>query len=138
MRRFAFFAIFVGLPLAELYLLLLAAARLGALTTLLLLILAAFAGTAVMRHYGLASLPRLRSALAGGQSPARPMLEAMLAQLAGLLLILPGFISDAVAVCLLIAPLRRWLAARMAGPDGAVSSAEVHIIEGEFSRRDED
>jgi UPF0716 protein FxsA len=138
MPRLLFLALLAGLPLGEIYLTLRAAADIGAMSTLLLLLLGVFVGTTVMRHYGLASLPRLRSALAGGQSPARPMLEAMLAQLAGLLLILPGFISDAVAVCLLIAPLRRWLAARMAGPEGAVSSAEVHTIEGEFRRRDED
>lgn len=138
MPRFVFLAVFVGLPIGELYLLLLAAAKIGALTTLLLLILGAFAGMAVMRHHGMASLPRLRSALAVGQSPARPILEAMLAQIAGVLLILPGFVSDAVGVCLLIAPLRRWLAARLAGPAGTVSSAQTHIIEGEFRSRDDD
>ena len=109
----------------------------GALTTLLLLILGAVAGTAVMRYHGIASLARLRSALAGGQSPARPMLEALLAQLAGVLLVVPGFITDAVGVCLLITPLRRWLATRLAGPPGAGSGAQVHIIEGEFRRRDD-
>jgi UPF0716 protein FxsA len=138
MPRFLVLALLAGLPLGEIYLTLRAAADIGAMSTLLLLILGVFVGMTVMRHYGLASLARLRSALAGGQSPARPMLEAVLAQVAGLLLILPGFISDAVAVCLLLAPLRRRLAARMAGPEGAVSSAEVHTIEGEFRRRDED
>ena len=138
MRRFVFFAMFVGLPLAELYLVLLAAARLGALTTLLLLILGAFAGTTAMRYHGIASLARLRSALAGGQSPAGPMLEGLLAQLAGLLLVVPGFITDAVGVCLLIAPLRRWLATRIAGPPGTGSGAQVRIIEGEFRSRDDD
>lgn len=138
MRRFVFFAMFVGLPLAELYLVLLAAARFGALTTLLLLILGAFAGTTVMRHHGIASLARLRSALAGGQSPAGPMLEGLLAQIAGLLLVVPGFITDAVGLRLLIAPLRRWLATRMAGPPGTVAGAQVRIIEGEFRSRDDD
>ena len=137
MPRFVSLAVFVGLPMAELYLLLLTAARIGALTTLLLLILGVGAGMAVMRHHGMASLTRLRSALDRGQSPARPMLEALLAQLAGVLLVLPGFISDAVAVCLLITPLRRWLAARLAGPAGVATSTEVHIIEGDYRRRDD-
>ncbi|WP_448506467.1 FxsA family protein [Immundisolibacter sp.] len=137
MRRFLFFAMFVGLPLAELYLVLAAAARFGALTTLLLLILSAFAGTTVMRHHGIASLARLRSAMAGGQSPAGPMLEGLLAQIAGLLLVVPGFITDAIGVCLLIAPLRRRLATRMTGPRGTVAGARVRIIEGEFRSRDD-
>lgn len=137
MPRFVYLAVFVGLPLAELYLLLLAAAKIGALTTLLLLILGVGAGMGVMRHHGMASLPRLRSALDRGQSPARPMLEALLAQLAGVLLLLPGFISDAVAACLLITPIRRWLAARLAGPAGAATNTEVHVIEGDYRRRDD-
>lgn len=137
MPRLAFFALFLGLPMAELYLLLLAAAKIGALTTLLLLILGAGAGLAVMRHHGMASLQRLRSALAGGQSPARPMLEALLAQVAGALLVLPGFISDAMAVCLLIAPVRRRLAARLTGSASAATSTEAHVIEGDYRRRDD-
>ncbi len=137
MPRFVFLAVFVGLPIGELYLLLLAAAQIGALTTLLLLILGAGTGLAVMRHYGMVSLQRLRSALAGGQSPARPMLEALLAQIAGALLILPGFISDAVAVCLLLTPLRRWLAARLAGPASTATRAEGRVIDGDYRKRDD-
>ena len=137
MRRFAFFAIFVGLPLAELYLVLVAAARVGALPTLLLLILGAVAGTVVMRYHGIASVVRLRSALAGGQSPAGPMLEGLLAQIAGVLLVVPGFITDAVGVCLLIAPLRRRLASRLTGRRGANAGAQARIIEGEFRSRDD-
>jgi UPF0716 protein FxsA len=137
MPRLVFFAVFVGLPMGELYLLLRVAAGIGALSTLLLMVLGGCAGVAVLRHHGMAGLPRLRSALAGGQSPARPMLEALLTQIAGVLLILPGFISDAMGVCLLIAPVRRWLAARLAGPAGTVSGARVHIIEGEFRSRDD-
>jgi UPF0716 protein FxsA len=129
-------ALVVVLPLAELYSLLAVGARIGAARTFLLLLLAAGAGVAVMRHYGTLGLPRLHRALASGQPPAQPMLELLLAQLAGVLLIVPGFIGDAVALCLLVPPLRRRLAARLAGPpaDGHV---EVHVIEGEFRRRDE-
>lgn len=126
----------LGLPLLELYLVLRVAQAAGALATLMMLLGGAVAGVMVMRHYGRASLARLRAALVGGQSPAGPMLDALLAQLAGGLLILPGFCSDALAICLLIRPLRRWLARRLAGPAGAQAASEVRIIEGEFERRD--
>lgn len=137
MPRFVFLALFVGFPVGELYLLLRVAAAIGALATVLLLILGAFAGMAVMRYHGMASLQRLRSALGGGELPARPLLEALLAQLAGGLLILPGFISDGVGLCLLIGPVRRWLAACIVARSRPVASTQIHIIEGEFRRRND-
>ncbi len=137
MPRFVLAVLFVGLPLGEIYLLLRVGGRIGALATLLLLMLGAYAGTVVMRHHGMASLHRLRAALAGGDTPDRPLLEALLAQIAGGLLILPGFISDAVGLCLLITPLRRWLAGKMAGSANVGASAQAHVIEGEYRRRDD-
>ncbi|HEY0675420.1 MAG TPA: FxsA family protein [Immundisolibacter sp.] len=128
----------LGLPLLELFLLLRVAQAVGALATLMMLLASVVAGMVVMRHHGRASLVRLRAALLGGQSPAGPMLDALLAQLAGGLLILPGFGSDAGAICLLIRPLRRWLARRLAGPAGATGATDARIIEGEFERRDQD
>jgi UPF0716 protein FxsA len=129
-------ALVIVLPLAELYSLLAVGARIGAARTFLLVLLAAAAGVAVMRHYGTLGLLRLHRALASGQAPAQPMLELLLAQLAGVLLIVPGFIGDVVAVCLLLPALRRRLAARLAGPP-PTGHVEVHVIEGEFRRRDE-
>ena len=137
MPRFVLSVLFVGLPLGEIYLLRRVGGRIGALTTLLLLILGVGVGIAVMRHHGMASLQRLRSALAGGDTPARPLLEALLAQIAGGLLILPGFISDAVGLCLLIGPVRRWLAACIVARSRPAASAQVQIIEGEFRRRND-
>lgn len=138
MLRFLPFTLFVALPLAELYTLLAVAARIGALRTVALLVLAGMCGVAVMRHYGARGLLQLRDALGRGQSPAQPMLEIALAQIAGLLLIVPGFIGDAVAIGLLLPPLRRWLARRLSPPITAESRTEVHVIEGEFRRRDGD
>lgn len=136
MLRFLPVTLFVALPLTEIYTLLVVGARIGALRTIALLVLAGMAGVAVMRHFGARGLLQLRVALGRGQSPAQPMLEIALAQLAGLLLIVPGFIGDAVALGLLVAPLRRWLARRLSPPITVESHTEVHIIEGEFRRRD--
>lgn len=137
MPRLAPVLLFMALPLAEIYSMLAVGARIGALPTLLLLVLAAAAGVAVMRHYGARGLLRLHEALRGGQSPAQPMVEIALAQVAGLLLVLPGFIGDGVALCLLLPPARRWLARRMSGPATVETHTEVHVIEGEYRRRDD-
>jgi UPF0716 protein FxsA len=136
MLRFLPVTLFVALPLAELYTLLAVAARIGALRTVALLVLAGVAGVAVMRQVGVRGVLHLRDALGRGQSPAQPMLEILLMQLAALLLIVPGFIGDAVALGLLLPPLRRWLAARLSPPMAAETRTEVHVIEGEFRRRD--
>ncbi|MGE0811391.1 MAG: FxsA family protein [Immundisolibacter sp.] len=136
MLRFLPVTLFVVLPLAELYTLLVVGAHIGALRTIALLILAGMGGAAVMRHFGARGLLQLRDALGRGQSPAQPMVEIALAQLAGLLLILPGFIGDAIALGLLLPPLRHWLARRLSPPMVAESRTEVHVIEGEFRRRD--
>ena len=136
MFRFLPVTLFIALSLAELYTMLAVGARIGALRTVLLLILAAMGGVAVMRHFGARGLLQLRSALGRGQSPAQPMLEIVLSQLAGLLLIVPGFIGDAVAIGLLLPPLRRWLARRLSRPIAAEPGTEPHVIEGEFRRRD--
>lgn len=137
MLRFLILICFIGLPIAELYGLLAVGARIGALRTLLLLILAAAAGVVVMRHHGMRGLWQMRSALGRGQSPAQPMLETLLAQIAGVLLILPGFIGDALALVLLLPPVRRLLVRRLVGATSNPPQANTHVIEGEFRRRDD-
>lgn len=136
MKRSLLPALFLAWPLAELFSLLEAAARVGALRTLALMVVAAVCGVAVIRHHGARGLLHLRSALGQGQSPAGPMVETLLAQLAGVLLV-PGFVGDAVAMALLIPPLRRRLAARLAGPSGVSGDDGTRVIEGEFRHRDD-
>ena len=137
MLRFLVIVCFVGLPIAELYGLLAVAARIGALPTLLLLMLAAATGVGVMRHHGAGGLWQMREALGSGRSPAQPVLETLLAQIAGVLLILPGFIGDAVALALLLPPLRHGLARRMVRATHGPQPADTQVIEGEFRRRDD-
>ncbi len=128
--------VFLGLPLLEIYLLLRAATVVGALNTLLLMVLGVFAGVAVVRYRGLLGLQRLRADLAGGGLPAAPMVDTALAQLGGILLILPGFITDVAGLCLQWAPVRRAAVRRLLGKGGRGGPPDVQVIEGEFTRRD--
>jgi UPF0716 family protein affecting phage T7 exclusion len=50
-----------------------------------------------------------------GRIPLEPMLDSYVVIMAGLLLIVPGLISDAIGLLLLIAPLRRWCIRRVVG-----------------------
>jgi len=108
----------------------------GAGPTIGLLILSAMVGIFLVRHRGLASLTRAQTATARGEAPIGAVLDGFCEVIAGILLIIPGFLSDLVALALLIRPLRRgmgrWLLARMAGkamfqmPGGAGFGAGFH------------
>jgi len=107
----------IGLPLAEIALLIEAGRLLGALPVLLLLLAAALAGGLLIRRQSVASVGAVRAALARNEAPTGALLDAACGFAAGLLLILPGFLSDLAALALLIRPLRHALARRLVGRD---------------------
>ncbi|WP_372397870.1 FxsA family protein [Azospirillum sp. HJ39] len=90
---------------------------LGAGPTIGLLILSAVVGVLLVRHQGLASLTRAQAAAARGEAPIGTVLDGFCAVLAGILLIIPGFLTDLLGLVLLIRPLRRgigrWLLGRL-------------------------
>lgn len=89
----------------------------GAGPTIGLLALSAVVGVLLVRHQGLASLTRAQAAAARGEVPIGTVLDGFCAVLAGILLIIPGFLTDILGIALLIGPLRRgigrWLLGRM-------------------------
>ncbi|SMF62540.1 UPF0716 protein FxsA [Azospirillum oryzae] len=89
----------------------------GAGPTIGLLALSAVVGVLLVRHQGLASLTRAQAAAARGEAPIGTVLDGFCAVLAGILLIIPGFLTDILGIVLLIGPLRRgigrWLLGRM-------------------------
>lgn len=89
----------------------------GAGPTIGLLALSAVVGVLLVRHQGLASLTRAQAAAARGEAPIGTVLDGFCAVLAGILLIIPGFLTDILGIALLIGPLRRgigrWLLGRM-------------------------
>ncbi|MGK2942436.1 MAG: FxsA family protein [Immundisolibacter sp.] len=138
MPRFLIWGALLGLPLLELYVLLEVGSRIGALPTLLLLIAAAFIGTALMRRAGLTGLLRVRAALEAGELPARPLLEATLTLIAGGLFVVPGFLTDIFGLFLLLPPLRRRLAVYLIDRQPQKAGGSGRVIEGEYHRDDHD
>ena len=55
---------------------------------------------------------RVRDMVDQGETPALEVLDGALLLIAGLMLILPGFLTDALGFLLLIPPLRRLLIGR--------------------------
>ncbi|WP_377808275.1 FxsA family protein [Azospirillum sp. A29] len=89
----------------------------GAGPTIGLLALSAVVGMLIVRHQGLASLSKAQAAAAHGEAPIGTVLDGFCAVLAGVLLIVPGFLTDILGILLLIRPLRRgigrWLFSRI-------------------------
>jgi UPF0716 protein FxsA len=109
---------------------------LGAGRTLLLLIAGAIAGIAVLRRERLTIVSQLRRGADLRQAFVSGLPDRALRTMAGLLLIIPGFLSDAAALILLVPRSRRWVVRRFAAGFVA-SSRDPTIIEGEFHRIDE-
>jgi UPF0716 protein FxsA len=105
---------------------------LGGSLLLLYLLASAAAGVLVMRRHGLGAMQQVRAALSRGELPATAMMEGLLGFAAGLLLILPGLLSDALALLLL--GLRHRLARQI---DRRMAAARPDlrrpvVIEGEY------
>ena len=96
-------------------------------------------GSALMRWAGRSSLQRLAQASAGGTLPEQLLMADFALILSGLLLAIPGLVSDLLAILILIKPLRHLAATVLASRVAAstfhtgTNGRQEDIIEGEFS-----
>jgi UPF0716 protein FxsA len=107
--------------------------RLGIVLTLAWVIAAMVAGLALLRHTGLQAVGRLRAALAEGKEPGHSIIDAACFAAAAILLIIPGFASDALALILLLPATRHWLLRRTAAHFETRVYRSTGTIPGEFT-----
>jgi UPF0716 protein FxsA len=93
-------------PIAEVFVAIKVAEAIGVLETLALLIVGWPLGTWAVRSQGRAVWRRLAAAVAEGRAPAREVLDGALVLIGGALLIVPGFITDALGIVFLLPPTR--------------------------------
>jgi UPF0716 protein FxsA len=94
---------------AEIFVLIKVAEAIGVVYAILLLVLSWPVGTWALRSQGRAAWRRLSAAVAAGRSPGREVLDGALVLIGGLLLIIPGFISDVLGLLALLPPTRALL-----------------------------
>ena len=99
--------LFIVVPLVELYLIIEVGGLIGALWTVLLVVLTAVIGVTLLRIQGFNTLNRARQNMEMGTMPAMEMMEGMVLAMGGALLITPGFITDALGFMCLIPATRR-------------------------------
>jgi UPF0716 protein FxsA len=98
--------IFVAFPIVELTILFKLGDEFGWLATLAIVLGAGMAGAAVARLEGLRAAMRVRQQLARGTLPAAEMFDGLLIAAAGVLLVIPGVVSDVAGLVLLLPPTR--------------------------------
>ena len=104
-----FLLIFVLVPVVELYFMLEVGDSIGAFNTVFLVVLTAVIGGFLVRQQGFSTLLRMRETAARGEMPAIEIFESGILFLCGVMLLLPGFITDALGFLLLIPPIRQAL-----------------------------
>lgn len=134
-------AAIIAVPVVEIALFIQSAHWIGILPTIALAIGAGILGMALLRRQGLEVLLRTRTQMDRGEVPVGEVFDGVCLALAGVLLVLPGFLSDFVALALLLPPvrmaLRGLLLARMT-VHGAPAHSGPQVIEAEYKVVDED
>lgn len=123
--RLFIFIILLGFPILELFILIRLSELYGWWVGFYLLC-SALLGWSLIQEERLAVFGRLFHITQSGDSPIWALLTSAKRMLAGVLLILPGVISDILALILLLIPM----------PKSRVKAANDDVIEGEWRREE--
>lgn len=93
-------------PVIEIYVMVQVANAVGVLEMLLLLVLLCAGGAWVLRVETFESMRRVRATVSAGRMPTAELLDALLVFIAGVLLVVPGFVSAALGLLLVLPPVR--------------------------------
>ena len=122
------FLAFTIIPVLEIYILIKLGTYLGALNTVIIVILTGILGAYLARLEGLQTMTKVREALGRGEMPAESMLDALLILVAGIVLLTPGLLTDIAGLLMLIPQTRllfkRWLRKKF---DEWAQGQQIHI-----------
>lgn len=129
-------------PLIEIALFVTLGGWLGLWLTLAIVLGTAFGGIALMRWRGMRAFADLRHEVRNMGNPVPVVADQAIYMFAGLLLILPGFLSDMLGLLLILPPVRHLLVALAArrvglrtgaGGGRAAPRANEDVIDGEYT-----
>lgn len=102
-----FFLALIIVPTLELTLLLWASSAMGIFPTLGLIIATGFIGAFLAKKQGLKALRDIQDSMGRLQPPGEHLISAAFVLVGGVLLLTPGFISDAIGLSLLFKPTQK-------------------------------
>lgn len=133
----------LSIPYLEFLVFVEVADEIGGISALLLTIFTAFLGIYIIRQEGIQVLMRLKETVDRGESPVSELIHGFFLAIAGFFFLLPGFLTDGVAILLAIAPIRAALGKMMveAGTRNFKNKPRSSfgggtIIDGEFEESD--
>jgi UPF0716 protein FxsA len=94
------------LPIVEIAVMIQVSHWIGGWETIALVLMVSFLGAWIVKQQGVGQWRRIRGELAIGRVPGPAVVDGALLLSAGLLFLIPGFVTDVFAVLLLIAPVR--------------------------------
>ena len=97
----ALIALFIIVPLAELYVIFKVGDAIGVVWTILILAADSILGSLLLKSQGRTVWLRFNEALASGRMPHREVIDGVCVIFGGALLITPGFLTDIVGLALL-------------------------------------
>ena len=110
------FLALIAWPVLEVFVFIEVGLAIGWLPAIVLLVGTSLLGTQVLRIQGRAAIERVSAAVAARRAPGRAALDGVLGFLGGVLLVLPGFVTDALGALLVLPPTRalvgRWVSRR--------------------------
>jgi UPF0716 protein FxsA len=121
--------LFILVPIVEIWLFVLSGRYIGLLPTLAIVLLMSFVGAWLAKREGIGVWNKARESMRSGRLPGEELLEGVCVLAGGLLLLTPGYLTDATGLILLIPSvrkrvvrrLRRWLKERLTKGKGQFS-----------------
>nr|WP_275666160.1 MULTISPECIES: FxsA family protein [unclassified Vibrio] len=108
---------FIFVPIIEIGLFISVGGYLGLWPTIALVLITAFAGASLVRSQGLQTLMSVQNRLQQGELPAQQILEGVMLAVSGVLLLTPGFMTDALGMLVLLpaprAAMAKYLMSKM-------------------------
>jgi UPF0716 protein FxsA len=137
---------FIFVPVVEIGVLIHVGGSIGLWPTIGLVLITAFVGASLVRSQGLQTLLSVQQRLQQGELPAQQIFEGMLLAVAGVFLLIPGFVTDLVGMVILLpaprAIIARYLMTRIRLQSSAKGfhSTDNHgsTFDGEFERKKDD
>lgn len=109
MPQYYLIALFIGLPILELALLIELHGVVGFFPTILLVFLTGIAGAFLVRRQGINTLFKIQQEMSVGNLPAPQMMDGIMILIAGALLVTPGLITDVTGFLLLVPAVREYI-----------------------------